>query len=60
MHDEANEMRSIYEKAQKAYYNDKDDAAGKDFFDEFADRLLQIQDEDFLKYCALALFVVRP
>ena len=63
MHDKASElkseMESMYDKARRACAN-KDDAAGKDLFDQFIERLLQIQDEDVLKYCALALFVVRP
>ena len=45
------EIKSIYNKAREAYY-DEDDATGKDFFDQFAERLIQNQDEDFLKYCA--------
>ena len=53
------EIKSIYNKAREAYY-DEDDATGKDFFDQFAERLIQNQDEDFLKYCALAIFVLRP
>ena len=64
MHDKASEMKSemksIYDKVSEAYDDDDDDAAGKDFFDQFTERLLQIQDEDVLKNCALALFVVRP
>ena len=49
------EMKSIYYQAE---YKNEDDPAKKDLFDQFAEGLLQIQDEDVLKYCALDLFVV--